>query len=240
MVFHTTCWDLVASASGGAAAGSEMESARAALEELCQIYRPPIFAFIRNHGYGEHAADDLTQQFFLGLVCGKLLPQANPAKGQFRSLIRVSLRNFLRDERAREKAAKRGGNHQFVPLTVAEEQLSSSALEADTNDMQFDLYWARTLVDRALQLLEAHWVAKGEELVFVLFAPWLEEDPAPEARAAAARRLGISLEALRVRVHRFNKQFGELLRSELARTVRAPDQIESELRYLLQVIAASR
>lgn len=38
--------------------------ARAALAKLCQTYRYPLYAYVRQRGYSPHDAQDLMQEFF--------------------------------------------------------------------------------------------------------------------------------------------------------------------------------
>ena len=55
--------------------------------------------------------------------------------------------------------------------------------------------------------------------------------------ADAAVRLGMSEGAVRVALHRLRSRFHELLRREVANTVSTPDEIDNELRYLMNAIA---
>lgn len=57
--FPTTRWTLIAKA-----AGVEPDHREKALEELCQTYWSPIYAFIRSKGADVSRAEDLTQGFF--------------------------------------------------------------------------------------------------------------------------------------------------------------------------------
>jgi RNA polymerase sigma-70 factor (ECF subfamily) len=54
--------------------------------------------------------------------------------------------------------------------------------------------------------------------------------------AELAPRLGLSVAALKVMVHRFRGRYRHLLREEVARTLVEPDQIEGEMRYLLEIL----
>ena len=66
--FSTTNWSLVL-----AAADTQHPNSQEALEELCQKYWPPVYAFIRYPGFDEAKAEDLTLQVPcaapLGLAC---------------------------------------------------------------------------------------------------------------------------------------------------------------------------
>jgi RNA polymerase sigma-70 factor (ECF subfamily) len=58
------------------------------------------------------------------------------------------------------------------------------------------------------------------------------------AYAELAVILGMSEGALKVKIHRMRRYFGELLRREIAHTVESDDQIDQELYYLLKVISS--
>ena len=89
--FATTRWSLIRAeqASPVQAAGND------ALAELCQIYWRPIFTFVCRKGYSISDAQDLTQDFFIEVLEGKLIQSADPERGRFRSLLLKSLTNFL-------------------------------------------------------------------------------------------------------------------------------------------------
>jgi hypothetical protein len=109
--FNTTRWSVVLSC-----ADSEIESvaARDALSELCKTYWRPLFAYVCRRGYSTHDAEDLTQEFFSGLLQGPLLERADPERGRFRSLLLKALQDFLGHANEKLRAHKRGGGMKFV------------------------------------------------------------------------------------------------------------------------------
>jgi len=44
--------------------------------------------------------------------------------------------------------------------------------------------------------------------------------------------------AVKVTVHRLRRRFGELLRAEIAETVDGSDEVEAEMRYLLESLSS--
>ncbi|XOV71993.1 MAG: hypothetical protein ACFHW5_02105 [Verrucomicrobiota bacterium] len=54
-VFKTTSWSIVRDAG---------QQASIALQQLCEVYWPPLYGFALRSGYDEHQAKDLTQGFF--------------------------------------------------------------------------------------------------------------------------------------------------------------------------------
>ncbi|MBA3351382.1 MAG: hypothetical protein H0U23_02965 [Blastocatellia bacterium] len=61
-----------------------------------------------------HDAQDLTQDFFVMVLKGNFLQQADHERGRFRSLLLKSLQNFLHDAHDKTHALERGGEMQIV------------------------------------------------------------------------------------------------------------------------------
>src|SRR5437016_1156939 len=93
-----------------------MASGAAALEQLCQCYWYPVYAYVRRKGYGPEEAQDLTQGFFARLLDGNRIALADPARGRFRTFLLSAMQNFLINEWTRAARLKRGGGIEFVPL----------------------------------------------------------------------------------------------------------------------------
>src|SRR6478609_2751807 len=104
MQFRTTNWEMVS----GAADSTSPAWARS-LEELCQIYWLPVYAFIRKRGHSPEAAEDLTQEFFAHILHSYFLSKAEASRGRFRSFLMASIENFLRGEHRNATTQKRGG-----------------------------------------------------------------------------------------------------------------------------------
>ena len=81
----------------------------AALARLCQIYCPPVYAYIRKRTNSREQAQDLTQTSFARLLEKNYFARAERDRGRFRSFLMTSAENFLRDEYDRATTLKRGG-----------------------------------------------------------------------------------------------------------------------------------
>ena len=98
---------------------------------------------------------------------------------------------------------------------------------------------------RDLRVLRAIGVESEMELAFAvlhqLCAPMalLDRLPGPQ-RDALAITFGLSEGAARVALYRLRRRFGAELRAEVAATVGDPSQVESELRFLLDVLAGPK
>jgi RNA polymerase sigma-70 factor (ECF subfamily) len=70
-----------------AAGGRATPEDREALAELFRAYRYPLYAFVRQKGYGPDEARDLTQSYFVRLLESDLLAAADRTKGRFRTFL---------------------------------------------------------------------------------------------------------------------------------------------------------
>src|SRR6476619_2047219 len=155
-VFPSTHWSVVFAAGESQA---EPEMAGAALAELCQIYWTPLYSFVRSRGHTVHDAQDLTQSFFAYLIERKIYARVDRQKGRFRSFLLASLKNFLADVSDRERALKRGGGQDYLPLHEDQieeaESLFQNHRTARTEEQIFDRSWAEALVTTGLERLSA-------------------------------------------------------------------------------------
>lgn len=231
--FPTTEWSRVFTAREGSDSG-----ARAALENLCQTYWPPLYDYVRRQGYDREAASDLTQAFFTELLEKHVLQEVTPSAGRFRSFLLASLRHFLSHERDRERALKRGGGAATVSLDVdaAEARLGAELADRLTPEQIFERRWALTVLDRALDRLRRASQQSGHDERFAALKRYLVGDAQGASYRDAAERLGMTEGAVKVAVLRMRRQFGEALRAEIADTVADPTDVDDEIRHLLAVI----
>jgi RNA polymerase sigma-70 factor (ECF subfamily) len=236
--FAPTRWTLVLRARG------ETVEARAALSELCEGYYQPVFRFLRRDGREEDAARELAQEFFARLLARGELVAADPSRGRFRSYLLGAVKHFLADQRDHNQRQKRGGGLAPESLDAPAPADTAPALQiADpagaTPDTFFDREWAFALMDRALRSLAAEFHDAGKVDQFAALKPWLVGDAAALPQAEAAAHLGLTESALKVAIHRLRKRFREVIRAEIAQTVGEGDDVDGELRYLVEVLARS-
>ena len=72
-VFATTRWSVVLLAGT-----IDTDRGREALEQLCQTYWYPLYAYVRREGYSAEEAQDLTQEFFARLLARGDLAKVRP------------------------------------------------------------------------------------------------------------------------------------------------------------------
>jgi RNA polymerase sigma-70 factor (ECF subfamily) len=241
--FVTTRWSVVLSCAD---AGGDEQKTRKALAELCKIYWRPVFAFICRRGHSVPDAQDLTQDFFVMVLKGRLLECADRSRGRFRSLVLTSLQNFLHDAAEKRRAQKRGGDVQFVSwdawMAEAPSQLSILGQESESWSPEriFDVRWAATIVERALRRLGDECEKSGRRRVFDVLSSCLAAEREDVSYAKSSKTLGLQEAAVKRLVHRLRERYRALLREEVAQTVEKPDEIDDELRYLCSALAAAK
>jgi RNA polymerase sigma factor (sigma-70 family) len=229
--FPTTRWTLVL-----AAGDPERKEARPALVSLCENYWYPLYAYLRRRGYPADQAQDLTQEFFMRILEGRYLDRADPERGRFRSFILTSLKFFVADEEDRQRAQKRGGGT-AVPLEFSsgEERYQRELSHDETPERIFERRWALSVLDRVVEKLRDEFVQHGRPEHFERLKAFLLGQ-SDTAYAALAREMNTSEGALKVAIYRLRKRYRELFRQEITDTVADPAEVESELRYLADVL----
>ena len=233
--FVTTHWSLVLAAGRGNDAASER-----ALATLCELYWYPVYVFIRRHGHSADEAADLTQEFFTRMLEGSGLQQAAPEGGRFRSFVIACIRHFLANEQDHVRALKRGGGRPTLSLEIetAEGRYVLEPRDELTPDKIFDRRWALTLLDRALTRLRNEHTTTGKQKAFEALKGYLTGDSAGVPYASVARALGTTEGAAKVAVHRLRRRFRDLLLEDVAATVEDPQDVEDEIRHLLEAVSS--
>jgi RNA polymerase sigma-70 factor (ECF subfamily) len=220
-------------------ARGDSPDAKAALSDLCAAYYAPVFAFIRREAPDEDSAHDLTQEFFARLLGRSGLNTVDPQRGRFRSFLLGAVKHFLADARRHDHRLKRGGGQPLESIEAVEPGTDTSPglqlpdRKAPSPDREFDRKWALTLLDHALATLAEEHKAAAKTAQFEALKPWLTGDTDNSSQADAARQLSLNDGAVKVAIHRLRRRFRDVIKSEIARTVNDPAQVDEELRYLL-------
>ncbi len=232
--FHTTQWSQIL-----AARQLSSPEGGAAMAELYRTYWYPLYAYTRGCGFSADDSQDLVQAFFARLMESDFLSAADPERGRFRWFLLKSLRNFLRNDIARMQALKRGGGHLHISWDSleAESRFQAEPVDDASPDKLFDRSWARAAMGRAFERLAEEFAATGRSGLFHHLKKYLAAAAAGSAYREIASQLGLSPVAVKVSVHRLRARYRELIRSEVARTVADPTDIEDELRHLVSLLA---
>jgi RNA polymerase sigma-70 factor (ECF subfamily) len=214
---------------------------REAMEQLCQSYWQPVYAFIRRKGNDPDESADLTQDFFALLLEPGALAAVTERKGKFRSFLMAACTHFLSNRRIYERTLKRGGGRPLLSIDQfdAEDRLRHEPFHEITPERVFLRRWATSMLDRVMVQLQKEADAKGRSRLFNQIRPALLGSGLALRYAQISSNLGIDEVAVKVAVHRYRARYRLLLRKEVARTVDDPAQIEEEISTLIGVLADS-
>ncbi len=235
--FATTHWSVVLAAKNG-----DSTLATEALEKLCQTYWPPLYAFIRREGYDNTEAKDLTQEFFLKLIERDYLKHLRHQRGKFRSFMLTLLKHFLLEQRGKAMAQKRGGGKMSISLEQMAEQgvYLDEPVDRFSPDQVFELRWAQTVFQVALNRLRTEYVETGRGAFFELLKDFQPRETGAPSYAEIGATFGMTEAAVKSAVQRMRQRHREILREEIAHTVMTPEEVEDEIRHLRETLSGAR
>lgn len=206
-----------------------------ALEELCRVYWPPLYAFLRRSGYNNHDAQDLVQGFFAHFLAKESrLRSAHPSKGRFRSYLLACLRNYVSNRRKYDIVRQPDQPLLSIDEVLGEGQYHLEPAELSDPAEVFHRRWAATVVDEALKHLQRSWAGAGEGDYFKALLPYLNGDANRGDYSSIAAQFGKDERAIRTAVSRLRKDYRNSLLREISRTVEDPSEVEDELRTLFE------
>ncbi|MBI5367561.1 MAG: sigma-70 family RNA polymerase sigma factor [Planctomycetes bacterium] len=232
--FPETPWSRILRAGYQGLAG---ETARADWERLARAYwRPAYLVLRRAWGLASEDAKDLTQAFFLHVLTSGFLGAADPARGRFRTFLRVALENFARDRHKAERREIRGGGRAPVSLDggdLARVEALLPALEQEAPDRVFDAEWRRGLLEAAVGEVRACYAAEGRPVWFEV----LERkdlggaDPSP-SYAEIGQAVGLAEDAVRNHLHHARRRLREAILERVREYATSDAEVEEEVREL--------
>ena len=228
--FPTTQWSIVVRLKS-----ADTSEARKAVEEIFNIYRYPLYGYLRASGMSHEDAEDVLQGFFEKMLRNDALSSADKDRGRLRTFLLTCLNrfklNWQRGERRRHDRVRAEAD-----LWDAEEARYRRDLHAtqETPERFYERQWAAELVSHVRRRLRQQYVKRQREALYDALCPLLNSE-APESHSMQdmAERLGQTENALRVALHRLRKDFRELLLEEVKRTLDEDQDARSEIRHLL-------
>lgn len=231
--FATTHWSLVLQAGN-----TDSADAESALGKLYESYAYPLYAYLRRKGQPPEAARDLVQEIFLALLRKNQLASVSRDKGRFRSYLLSAANHLLANEWTRLNRQKRGGGQAFLAWDAlsTEDRFQLEPSEDRNPSLLFEQRWATTLLERVFTRLRSEWTAAGKSESFESFRVFLSGDHEAPSYATLAHQLHLSEGSIRVAIHRLRQRYRDLLRAEIAQTLANPEEVDEELRHLVQVL----
>ena len=210
----STSWTLLAQAKEGKSDAAQL-ARRLLVERYSGAVRRYLGALLRE----DDLADDLTQEFGLALIEGKLAT-ATPERGRFRDYVKSVVFHLVGRHRKQEKRRPRAAE-------AASDRADPSANEAEQTFLQS---WRDELLSRTWEAL-----AQTQSTFFtVLRYRATHPDLAIDGMVAELSvQLGkkVTAESVRQTLHRARALFADLLRDEVAQSLTQPteDDIHQEL-----------
>lgn len=231
--FATTHWSLIR-----AAGGPSSRPARVALEELCRTYWFPVYAFIRRRGRAESESEDLTQSFFVHLLKSEFIESADQDRGRFRSYLLKSVSNFLNAELRDRQAQKRGGTTPILQIDFegGEQLYQQESASSSTPEQLFERRWAMTLLSNTMTRLRAEYADRNHLQLFASLEAHINQDSSRVPYAELCDILNMSEDAIKQAARRLKLRYREIIRGEIANTLGSFDEIDDELRELMNAL----
>lgn len=209
--FATTCWTLIRRAQG-----PDGGEARAT---LYRHYWSPVAGLFALLGVRRDALADITQDFFVMLVERNDVLTLDPARGRFRSWLRVSARNYLLRVRARDNSLKAGGKallQSFSAFSPTGECLEQPLCETLDPEQLTAERQAADILARAENSLRNQYEAGRELAIYdALFSSL--HDRGDYSDLDLALRLGKTVGAIRQHRLRMRRNFAKCVKAELRR-----------------------
>jgi RNA polymerase sigma-70 factor (ECF subfamily) len=227
--FESTHWSAVMRAAGSSG------EAHDALSRLCEAYWFPLYAYLRRR-FPPDEAEELTQEFFAReVLTRRIFKGVDPLRGRFRAWLLASLKHMVANVADARAAQKRGSRAVHLPIdgALAEARYQQTAAAVLTPEQLYERSWALTVLARVSDALRRRYEADGRGAVFRELEGALPGPAPARSHAEAARALGKTEQATKTAAYRLRKEFGELLREEIRRTVSSAEEIDAELRDLL-------
>jgi RNA polymerase sigma factor (sigma-70 family) len=230
--FPPTQWTVVLSARA-----EDSEERSQALQQICQTYWHPIYAYARKRGFSPTDAEDVTQEFFVYLLGREEFANVRETKGKLRTFLLVAARNFMANELQKRKAQKRGGGVTVLSIDVtdAEEHTCLEPADSLTPEAVFERHWASSILNTVMQRLRESYELDGKSEVFEALKDHLGLGRGERSYREIGEELGMSEMAARLTVHRMRKRYRQFLLQQVASTLDPEESAEEELRYLFGV-----
>ena len=228
--FPATAWTQVLMARNG-----DDLASKEALEQLCKVYWPAIYTYLRALGCDREEALDETQEFLTHFIQAGGLHSVSPERGRLRSYLKQSLRNHLTTARRDAARQKRGGGKTFVSLDDAE--VFDVPSQPDAADQWFDRRWAWAVVKRSMDRLEERYIRRNRQAVFATLKEGLVCPELLKPYSEIGEVLRMTENQVKLEVHRARRRFAEELRGEVAITLSPEADADEELRYLMSVLS---
>lgn len=234
--FQTTRWSIVLDAKSQPQSGEQWQES---IQNLCESYWFPLYAYLRRKGYSPDDCQDLVQSFFGALIEKDFLKVVEPQKGRFRWFLMDAIGKFASSWNAANATKKRGGNQTVVSIDVqaSESRYQTEPTDNETPEKIFEKQWALSVIDQAMENLKASYYHDGKRALFDGLKPYLIPDRNQSSYAETAELLDLTETAIKVAIHRLRQKFALAIRSVVLQTLDDPQDLDEEVNSLLKSLS---
>ena len=213
----STRWTMLREAHGG---GADSQAARNA---LVLRYLPAVRRYVGAILQNDQEAEDMTQDVLVRLLAGDFAG-ADIERGRFRDLLKVAIRNMIRNRWSRQKRRR--------PVNYDVAEVSDSH---DADDGRWLTAWRQSTLDLAWKALEQQQRSLRGNVAYTLLRLRADfpDDTSEQLAARLSAKVGepIRADACRQKLRRARLQFADLLIAEVAKGLHdpTPEKLEDEL-----------
>jgi DNA-directed RNA polymerase specialized sigma24 family protein len=211
-----------------------------ALQQLARTYWRPVYAFLVKSGKSHEDAADITQGYFAEIILAKdIFAQADQSRGRLRSLVLVSLKNFLVDEFRQHK-----GEHEnrFLDISDLGHDERMSYNDDGEPDRIFDRRWALAVLQETMRRCEAQFRRNGKPEFWKAFElrdvrPSVSMTPPPPYEQVAKEACIPTAEQATYAVRTVRKRMVAMLRQIAVETADGPEDQQSEYDHVVALLS---
>ena len=223
--FPPTRWSTIR-----ASAEPDAVTRKQGFSRLVSAYWRPIYIYLRlRHHCTDSDAHDLTQSFFAQCWEQNTLASFDPTRARFRTFVRTCVDRHVIDQHRSERAQKRGGDWDHVPIDMAQLERDTALIDPSLSsdpERLFEVEWVRSLLLQALVDLRASYTSQSRELDLALFEEYELASAERPGYAELAVRHGVPVTTVTNRLAAVRRA----LRAHLAECLRDLTATEEEYR----------
>lgn len=186
-----------------------------ARSEVFTRYRTPVYGFIRNRGFSEADAEDLTQEVFLRVCREEFLRKADRDAGRFRTLLLAVTRNVIFEERRKKQRSPAS--------SLDQDGIPEPAASPEEGEV-FDRLWSQNLIRLALERLQQETSANGPKYYEAFILNKIQNLPYAEV----GERLGVSVTDVTNWIHQARKKIRKYLEEEIRSYASSNQEYQAE------------
>ncbi len=214
---------------------------QALINELLKKYWKPVYCFLRQKGYDNEQAKDLTQGFFEEVVLKRdLIQRAEQARGRFRTFLLAALEQYLTRIHRKQTSRKRIPKDKLVQLEQIDPGELPEPVDGLSPEQSFNYAWVSSLLDKLLAEVQAKCLTDDKELHWQVFQdrvlrPIMENTRAPSLKEICDKYSIEDEKKASNMIVTVNRRFRATLKRHLRRSVTGDTEVDEEWHELMQM-----